>query len=336
MREKPPFKIRLFARFVPKHDWESVTPEQFVSLRQKLDSKRESWLGRLVTGRPDRATGITSQTIALPGRSLEARVYRPKEAGSRLPLVIAFHGGGFIYGAAAQDDWLNSHLAAKLPAVVVSVDYRLAPEHPLPAAVDDARAVIPRLLELASDWGCDTSSVAVMGASAGATLAALIACRAHELGLPLRAQVLINPVLDWTEKMFDYRSMEENADTPTPTPAMLRACRRVAFPTSFDPATISPLTYPSVSVSGLAPALIQAAGLDALEDQALAYADRLRAAGVEVVLARYPKAMHAYLSMPGLVAAARPARDEIVSFLCSRLAARRALPEATRPHLISA
>jgi acetyl esterase len=317
MREKPTAKIRLFASFVPKHDWDSIGPEQIVTLRRKMDSKRGSLLGRLVTGKLDPAASITSHTIDLPGRSLELRVHRPEDAGSPLPLVIAFHGGGFLYGASAQDDWLNSHLAANLPAVVVAVDYRLAPEHPLPAAVDDARDVIPRVLELAREWGCDTSSVAVVGASAGATLSALVACHADELGLPLRAQVLINPVLDWTESMFDFRSMVDNADAPMPTPVMLRAARRLAFPASFDPSTISPLTFQNLA--GLAPALILAAGLDPVEDQATAYADRLRAAGVDVEITRYPRAMHAFLSMPGLVAAARPARAELLGFLRDRL-----------------
>jgi acetyl esterase len=302
---------------MPAPDWDSITPAQVIEHREALNRKRGSVVFGLITGRPDRGARITTHALELPGRRLDVCVYRPVRGGSALPLIIAFHGGGFISGTPDQDDWLLSHLAANCPAVVASVDYRLAPEHPLPASVDDAYDAVPRLVAQAARWGADPARIVALGSSAGATLAALTAMRAVELGMPLRAQVLINPQLDWTNRVFQYPSFTENAEAPTATPANCRAVQRIAIPDSFDARTISPLRRENLA--GLAPALIQSAGLDTLEDQAPAFADRLRQAGVDVTLTRYPEATHAFLSMSGMVPAARPARAEILAFLRSHL-----------------
>lgn len=324
MRGKVPRRLRILAALTAELDWDSVTPDQVIEFREVQNRKRRSALGGLVTGKPDRGARISAHALDLPGRRLNIRVYQPERGDSALPLIVAFHGGGFITGAPDQDDWLLSHLAANCPAVVASVDYRLAPEHPVPAAVEDAYEAVPRLAERAVQWGGDPTRIALLGASAGATLAALTAIRAKEVGLPVRTQVLINPQLDWTDRVFQYPSFTENADSPTATPANCRAVQRIALPESFDARAISPLE--SDSLAGIAPALIQAAGLDPLEDQAPAYAERLRQAGVEATLTRYPEATHAFLSMPGLVPAARPARAEILAHLRSHLLERSGAP----------
>jgi acetyl esterase len=308
----------MLTKLRPTPDWDSITPEQFVEFRAAQDRLRRSVLLRPLTGRPDRAARIADHTVDLPGRRLNVRVYRPELESSPLPLVIAFHGGGLISGAPDQDDWLLAHLAVHTPAVVASLDYRLAPEHPVPAPVQDAYEAVPRLVDSAARWGADRDRLALLGSSAGATLAALTAIRAAELSLELRAQVLINPQLDWTDRAFEYPSFTENADSPTASPAECRAVPRIAVPESFDRRTISPMY--SEGLQAIAPALILAAGLDPLEDQSAAYADRLRCAGVEVTLSRYPEATHAFLSMPGAVPAARPARAEILDHLRHRLA----------------
>ncbi|WP_218020421.1 alpha/beta hydrolase fold domain-containing protein [Nocardia sienata] len=310
--------MRILTRLRPTPDWDSITPEQFVEFRAAQDRLRGSVLLRPLTGRPDRAARIADHTVDLPGRRLNVRVYRPERESSPLPLVIAFHGGGLVSGAPDQDDWLLAHLAVHSPAVVASLDYRLAPEHPVPAPVQDAYEAVPRLVDSAARWGADRDRLALLGSSAGATLAALTAIRAAELGLGFRAQVLINPQLDWTDRAFEYPSFTENADSPTASPAECRAVARIAVPESFDRRTISPMY--SEGLQAIAPALILAAGLDPLEDQSAAYADRLRCAGVEVMLSRYPEATHAFLSMPGAVPAARPARAEILDHLRHRLA----------------
>ncbi|WP_328402917.1 alpha/beta hydrolase [Nocardia sp. NBC_00403] len=324
MRGKVPLRVRILAALMTEPDWDSIIPDQVIELREAQYRKRRSAVVGLVTGKPDRGAQITTHALDLPGRRLNVRVYQPERGGSALPLIVAFHGGGFIGGAPDQDDWLLSHLAANTPAVVASVDYRLAPEHRVPAQVEDAYDAALRLVELAPMWEADPTRIALLGASAGATLAALTAIRADELGLPVRTQVLINPQLDWTERAFEYPSFTENADSPTATPANCRAVQRIALPESFDSRTISPLE--SDNLAGLVPALIQAAGLDTLEDQSSAYADRLRQAGVDVTLTRYPEAVHAFLSMPGVVPAARPARAEILAHLRSHLLKRSGIP----------
>ncbi|WP_280401452.1 alpha/beta hydrolase [Nocardia carnea] len=309
--------MRILNKLRPAPDWDSVTPEQFLEHRAAQDRLRGSVLLRPLTGRPDRGARITEDTVDLPGRRLPLRVYRPEREGPPLPLVIAFHGGGLISGAPDQDDWLLSHLAARCPAVVVSLVYRLAPEHPVPAPVHDAYDAVPRLAALADRWRADRHRIALLGSSAGATLAALTAIRAVNAGPELRTQVLINPQLDWTDRAFEYPSFTENAGSPTASPAECRAVPRLAVPAAFDRRTISPMY--SEELPGVAPALILAAGLDPLEDQSTAYADRLRCAGVEVTLSRYPEATHAFLSMPGAVPAAAAARADILAHLRSRL-----------------
>ncbi|TQM28858.1 alpha/beta hydrolase [Nocardia bhagyanarayanae] len=317
MRGKVPLRVRILTALAAEPDWDSITPDQIIEVREAQARKRGSALGRLVTSKPDRGARITTRTLDLPERRLDVRVYRPEQENSALPLIIAFHGGGFLVGAPDQDDWLLSHLAANLPAVVAAVDYRLAPEHRIGAIVQDAYDAAVRLAESAPELGADPGRIALLGSSAGATLAALTAIHARELELTVRTQVLINPQLDWTDRLFDYPSFTENADAPSPTPAFCRAMVRLASPEPSDRTTFSPLL--TGDLTGVAPALIQAAGLDPLEDQAPAYADRLRQAGVAATLTRYPKATHAFLSMPGLVPAARPARTEILTHLHTHL-----------------
>lgn len=324
MRGRIPLRMRILAALKPEPDWDTITPAEVVELRAAQARTLGSSLGAFVLGKPDPGARITTHSLELPGRTLDVRIYQPTSGGTGLPLIVAFHGGGLIGGVPAQDDWLLSHLAAHTPAVVASVDYRLAPEHPVPEPVHDAYDAVPRLVEQATRWGADAGRLALLGASAGATLAALTAIRAVALGLPVRSQVLINPQLDWTEAVFRYPSFTENADAPTASPANCRAVQRIALPPSFDARTISPLY--ADDLTGVAPALIVSAGLDTLEDQSPAYADRLRAAGVEVTLTRHAEATHAFLSMPRLVPAARPAREEIRAHLRSRLLERTSTP----------
>lgn len=151
------------------------------------------------------------QSLALPGRCLPVRVHRPVREGGAgsadragaLPLVLHVHGGGFV-GPAVQSDWINSHLAARLPALVVSVEHRLlAPDTPLSAAADDGWDALDHLVRHAADWGIDPARIAVFGESCGALITALAAIHARQAGLHLRAQVLVNPLADLTGTMED-------------------------------------------------------------------------------------------------------------------------------------
>ncbi len=314
MRARAPLGTRILR---DDRDWEAMTDDQVIAAREKANRAASSPLGRIVTGLPDRRARIEETTVDLPGRRLVLRIHRPRTVDRKLPLIISLHGGGFIGGTAAQNDWLNSHLAARCPAVVVAVEYRLAPEHPLPRPIEDGYDTLRRIVDDADGWGIDPAAVAVLGESAGGMIAALVALRAREDGPPLRAQVLNYPSTDWTEAMFDYASIEENADNPTLSLSRLRAARKLSLPSTLDPRTVSPVKFENLA--GLPPALVVTAALDPLADHGRRYAERLREDGTDARLVCCPRATHTFLSTPNLVPVARPARREILAFLHGHL-----------------
>lgn len=314
--EGPPLGVRLLHSLVKEPDWPAMTAEELVAFGEAATRKAGSPLARVITGLPDRGGAIGRRAVTLPDRELRVRVYRPSGkhgGGANLPLVLHVHGGGFM-GSAAQSDWVNSHLAARLPAVVVSVEHRLlAPGIPLSAVVDDGWDVLRHLVGHAAEWGVDPARTAVVGESTGALVVALAAIRARESGLPLRAQVLVNPAVDVTERALDYASIAEHAHTPTLTVERLQAFLRLAVPPGTDPRAVSPLY--ADDLGGLAPALVVVPVIDPVADQGRRYADRLRQAGTPTRLTEYPRATHAFLSMPALVPQAKAARTEIATFL---------------------
>lgn len=314
MTDKAPAATRILRDTT---DWEALTPAQVTAMREKVNRSRASPLARIVTGRPDRRARIEERTIDLPGRRITLRVHRPKQAAPRLPLIVSFHGGAFILGTASQNDWLNSHLAASCRALVVSVEYRLAPEHPLPLPVEDGYDTLARLVDDHDRWGLDPTAVAVLGESAGGTIAALVALRARDRGLTLRAQALTCPVTDWTATMTDFPSVSANAGNPGLSLSQLRAARRLSVPPGLDPRSASPLLHESLA--DLPPTLVVTGALDPLMDHGRRYVDRLVSAGTDARHSNHARAIHAFLSMPGLVPAARPARRELVDLLSSRL-----------------
>lgn len=316
----PPLGVRLLYSLIKQPDLQALSPEELADHSAAQNRKVESPLMRLVTGFPNRAAQIDWNQLALADREQRVRVYRSSTAMSSpdgLPLVIHVHGGGFG-GTAVQCDWINSHLAAQLPAVVVSVEHRLlGPETPLSAAVDDCWGTLQHVLDDASRWGVNPSSVAIVGESAGGTIAALCAMRARQRKLPLRAQVLVNPCTDVTANAFDYPSMAEHANTPTLNLDRLELMRRLAVPTGTDPRTVSPLY--ADDVSELPPALVVIPTLDPLADHGRRYAEKMREAQTSVQVAEYHRAGHAFVSMPGLVSQAKAARRDITAFLRKRL-----------------
>ena len=316
--ERPPLGVRLLHALARDRDWSAMTAEDLVVYREAENRKRASRLARVVTGFPDRGAAIAWQEVDLADREIRVRVHRPSaDRGGDLPLVLHVHGGGFV-GTAAQSDWVTSHLAARLPAVVVSVEHRLlAPGTPLTAAVDDGWDVLLHVVRHAAEWGIDPSRVALFGESNGAVVVALAALRARDTGLRLCAQVLVNPALDVTDTAFDHASMTEHADSPTLTAAQIRLYQRLAVPPGADAHAVSPLR--ADDLSGLAPALVVVPTLDPVADHGRRYVDRLRAAGTPVRLTEHAGAPHAFLSMPGVVPRAKVARAEVAGFLRSYL-----------------
>jgi acetyl esterase len=316
---RPPLGIRLLGSFRKEPDWVAMSPAELDAFRAAENRKRSSAPVRLVTGFPARGIDIAWRDLALPDRKLRVRVYRAKSARGALPLVLHVHGGGFV-GTAAQCDWISSHLAARLPAVVVSVEHRLVGAGtPLSAAVDDGWDALRHVVDSAAAWGVDPARAAVFGESAGAAIAALAAIRAREASLPLRAQVLVNPCTDLTSTALDYPSMREHATSPTLTVAQIKFFRRLAVPEGSDARAVSPLY--ADDLGGLAPALVVVAALDPVADHGRTYAARLRAAGTPSALTEHSRATHAFLSMPGVVRQARAAREEVTGFLRERLTA---------------
>lgn len=302
----------------PEPDFSVITTEELLVYREAENRFRASGAARAILGEPHPDAAIEWREIALPGRDLLVRVYRPARDRTGLPLVVHVHGGGFV-GTAVQCDWTNSHLAARLPAVVVSVEHRLlAPDSPLANAADDGWDVLRHVAKQAAEWGVDPARAAVFGESCGALISALAAVRAREAGLELKAQVLVNPVADVTETMFDYPSIAEYAYRPSRALPLLQLFQRLAVPPGADASAVSPLS--TEDLSGLAPALVVVPTQDAVADHGRRYAERLREAGTSVRLTEYPGAKHAFLTLPGVEPQAEAAQAEIVAFLRAALA----------------
>ncbi|WP_042406170.1 alpha/beta hydrolase [Streptacidiphilus carbonis] len=301
-----------------------MSAEDLAVYRDVENRRRASPAMQAITGIPDPGASIEWQELPLPDRGLAVRIYRPtpgqgsSPADQALPLVLHVHGGGFV-GTAVQSDWVNSRLATRLHALVVSVEHRLvAPDTPLSAAADDAWEALRHLVRHASDLGIDAARTAVFGESCGALITTLTALRVKEAGLRLRAQVLVNPVVDMTDTMLDHASVIRHADSPTLTVPQLQLIRRLAIPPGTDARALSPLH--ADDLTGLAPALVIVPTHDPLADHGRRFSERLRAAGTPVRLTEYAGAGHAFLSMPGVAPDADAARTEILDFLRGALA----------------
>ena len=272
----------------------------------------EPFIGRL---HPEAA--LHDRVLATSAGYLPVRCYLPRASAESLPIVVNFHGGGWVGGDLGMGDWLCSHVAADVGALVVSVDYCLAPEHPFPAAVDECLAAVTALADKGEQLGGDPGRIAVMGDSAGGNLAAVVSQQAHRRGGPaLAAQVLLYPATDAT---FGSPSIDEHAEA-----IVLTRDDMVAFVDHYlgdaDPTDprVSPLF--ADDLTGLPPALIQTAEHDPLRDDGARYAQALRGAGVEVRYTEYLGAPHGFINMPGLTRAAHQALAEITSELRRHLA----------------
>ena len=316
MAPNPPLGVRLLGAVSRStKPLSELTDDELIAARDRLNRLRALKAARVISGFTHRDVAVEQRALPLRNRTLSMRVYRPLRHQDALPLVVHFHGGGFALGTAAQTDWLNSGVAALTPALVVSVDYRLAPEHPFPASTQDAFDAVDRLRDGASDLNANPGPLALMGDSAGGNLAAVAAVHARDNDIDVALQVLIYPVVDFTDAMLSYRSALENANDPILTPASLIAFRRIWLRDN-DPADplISPLL--TSDLRGVAPALVQTARFDPLRDQGDAYAGRLRDAGALQALTEYPCAAHAFIATPGLnYCTARHARREIIARL---------------------
>lgn len=278
---------------------------------------------RALAGEPQDVADVSDSTIPGPAGDIPVRIYTPVGAGSGpLPCLIYYHGGGWVLGDIEGLDTACRALANKAACKVVSVEYRLAPEHKFPAPLDDCYAALEWVAANAASIGVDADRLAVGGDSAGGNLATAVALRARDHGGPdLRLQVLVYPV---TNHDFSTPSYAENGDGYLLTRDMM-----VWFwdhylngPEDGKDPLASPLQ--AEDLSRLPPALVITAEFDPLRDEGEAYAARLREAGVKVTQKRFDGQIHAFFQMLGVFPAATEAIDDAAAELKSAFAMTRA------------
>ena len=247
--------------------------------------------------------GPAAELASIANRSLDGipvRIYRPAGAGPQ-PVCVYFHGGGWTLGGLDHYDMLCSHLAQGAGWTVISVDYRLAPEHKFPIPVFDCWTALLAVRAHAAELAIDPSRIAVAGDSAGGNLAAVVSLLARDYGVPLAQQILIYPVTDYVAPRpsyeFDYLLSREDM---------------LAFWNYYlhhPGEAASPLAAPlrAASLAGLPPAYILTAEFDPLRDEGEEYAQRLGDAGVPVKLERSPGMVHGFVNLAGVVPQAREA-----------------------------
>ncbi|WP_254839105.1 alpha/beta hydrolase [Natronomonas marina] len=263
----------------------------------------------------DAAHDCTVRAFAIdgPGGELPVRSYRP--AAGPLPTVVFYHGGGWTLGTLDSVEGVCTEVAERAGCLVLSVDYRLAPEHPFPAAVEDAWAAFEWADDHAESLGGD-GTVAVGGTSAGGGLAAATALRARERDRSLAAQLLLYPMLD---PGLDTDSCREHADAPLLTRADLAWFWEQYLDSGAD--RYNPLAAPlrAPALDGVAPPVVATAGHDPLRSEGVAYADRLADAGVDVEHHHAPSLCHGFCSLTDRVPAADEAVGETLAAFEARL-----------------
>jgi len=265
---------------------------------------------------PGPAADVRSLSMPGPGGEIALRVYKPLGAPATLPVLVWFHGGGFVLGNLDQADADCRMLSTDASCMVVSVDYRLAPEHPFAAAPQDCLAATRWVFEHAGELGADGSRIAVGGDSAGGNLATVTALLAKQHGGPrIRLQVLVYPVTDLTS--FDTSSYLAYAENHFLTRAAMIWFRDhyVGGEQGARDPLASPLHHPDLS--GLPVAHIVTAECDPLRDEGEAYAERLKDAGTHVTVSRYAGTIHGFFTMSAFLQAGRRAHAEVAGVLRS-------------------
>ena len=261
-------------------------------------------------GEPVQAT--QDHRIPGPAGEIPIRVYQPEVVGP-LPLLVYFHGGGWVLGNIETHDGICRALANAAGCVVVSVDYRLAPEHPFPAAPEDCYAAACWVAEHAAELGGDGACIALGGDSAGGNLATVTALMLRDRGGPaIRLQLLAYPVIEGRRELPSY---VENAEGYLLTADAMRWFWNHYTPTAADRENPHASPLAAADLAGLPPALVFTAGFDPLRDEGEAYAARLEAEGVATTCRRYPGQIHGFFTMTNTSDAAKRAVGEAAAAL---------------------
>jgi acetyl esterase len=275
------------------------------------DARRERRrLAKIFAGKVD-AVGAVADLEIEAEVPLRARHYAPLDASRDQPLLVFFHGGGFVYGDLDTHDGVCRLLCRHVGAHVLAIDYRLAPEDPFPAAVEDARAALRWACAHAGELGADPRKIGVAGDSAGGNLAAVAAqLAAQDGGPPPVLQLLIYPATDCTRRR---RSRELFGEGFFLTGSQMDWFEASYLGSVGDASGGDPRASPLLAedLSGLAPAIVVTAGFDPLRDEGEDYAEALRAAGSPVMLRRFPGFVHGFIGAAGVSRACRDAVVEI-------------------------
>ena len=280
----------------------TLTPEE---ARQSADFAA-------LAGVPEEVGKVENRTISGPGGEIPVRIYTPAGVGP-FPALVYYHGGGWVIGNLDTVEVPCRLLTNRANCVVVSVDYRLAPEHKFPAAADDAYAAAKWVADNALSIQADPKRIAVGGDSAGGNLAAVVALMARDKGGPSIAyQMLIYPV---TNHSYDTDSYRENGEG-----YFLTKNSMVWFWNHYlrdEQDSKNPYASPlqAADLSGLPPALVITAGYDPLRDEGEAYAERLKTYGVPVEATRYEGMIHGFFWMPGILEQGNKAIDQAANAL---------------------
>jgi acetyl esterase len=261
---------------------------------------------------------VQNRTIDGPGGPINIRIYWPPTDHVAPPVVVFFHGGGFVVGDLDTHDGTCRQHAVGASAVVVSVDYRLAPEHPYPAAIDDAWAATQWVAEHGNEIDADAGRLAVAGDSAGGTISAVIAQRSRDTGGPqILFQLLWYPATLWDSSL---PSFTENADAQVLDRAAVAAFARF-YAGEIDLSDPPPGMAPgrAENLAGLPAAYIAVAGHDPLRDDGIRYGELLSAAGVPVEVHNAETLVHGYVGYAGVVPAATAALDRGLAALRAAL-----------------
>lgn len=282
-------------------------------LESEPEAVREAMAALGAMSVPEEVRQVVERTIPGPGGEIPIRIYTPLLASEvPQPCLVWYHGGGWVIGDLDTTDGVCRSLCARAAALVISVGYRLAPEHPYPAALEDAEAAFDWVRDNADELFIESDRIAVGGDSAGGNLAALVAqSRRGQVAF----QLLVYPATDLTNS---HPSHEENAEG-----YLLTRDHLVWFTGHYlgdhdrtDP-RVSPLH--AADLSGVAPAFVLTAEFDPLRDEGEAYAARLEDAGVAVTSRRYDGMIHAFFQLNGAIDRANEALDDAVAALTRAL-----------------
>jgi acetyl esterase/lipase len=270
---------------------ESLTPAE--ARRQMEETARSRRAEPLPVGR------IEERTMPGPAGPIPLRLYRPDASGPA-PAIVYFHGGGHVIGSLDTHDLIARNLCSGAEALVVSVDYRMGPEHKFPAAVEDSWAALDWTHRNAASLGADPDRLGVHGDSAGANLAAVVALMARDKGAPsLRLQSLVYPVADYTLSAPSYETFATGYGVLTRDAMVWFQGHYLGSPADAEDWRASPIK--AASLAGAAPAIVVTAECDVLHDDGQNYAEALRRAGVPVEYREFPGMIHGFFGMVPVV-----------------------------------